>query len=314
MSFTFQSRSVGLALFAFVLIHFPAHAAPQKNTRRPAPAVASDGTVTGNLSVNGEKFKLTHVYGRKREAWPADAKALGAGDVEELSCGIVDLIFTNAPLSEATLAAILQNEYRGSDEVRGVRLVIDGTGKYKFEKMFLLESGAVVGFGMTQTNGSINAGRRYTGNVSSTNEEVTQVRMFDVSFDTAVKVQYSRTETEGGERIPESRLTEEFLKTLPGEWRIERWLGLGCTVASGKLVVGERSSPHAFSGMFHLTLSTGEEIDEDVTISLAGNRVHFDGGKVSLPSAWGRDVFDLELWQDLMIGNNDTDFVVLRKD
>ncbi len=42
--------------------------------------------------------------------------------------------------------------------------------------------------------------------------------------------------------------------------------------------------------------------------------MHFEGGRVSVPeSIWMRDVLDLELWQDLMIGNNATDFVVLRK-
>ena len=36
--------------------------------------------------------------------------------------------------------------------------------------------------------------------------------------------------------------------------------------------------------------------------------------KLSVPATiWGRDVFDLDLWQNLMVGNNTTDFVVLRK-
>jgi hypothetical protein len=304
MSFVRGSCALFIALFVCGVVSTSA-----------APAgVASDGTVTGALTVNGKKFPLTHVYGRKREAWPADAKALGVDSVDDLSCGIVELIFTNEALPEAQLASILQNDYKGSEKIRGVRFVIDGSGKGKWETMFLLESGAVRGYGMTQTSGSIEGGRRFTGNVSCKNEEVTQVRMFDVTFDTGFRVQYSRTETEGAERIPEGRFADEFLTALPGEWKIERWLGLGCTTATGTLVVGERASPRAFQGKFLITTSKGDEIEEEVTISISGSKVHVEGGRVSVPeSIWVRDVFDLELWEGLMVGNTATDFMVLRK-
>ena len=313
MSSTRRSRSFFLALFVCALLSVPCSA----ETPKPAPpspeGVASDGTVTGALTVNGEKFALTHVYGRKREAWPADAKALGLDSVDELSCGIVDLIFANTALSEATITSILQNEYRGSETIRGVRFVIDGAGQ-KWEKMFLLDSGAVVGYGVTQTNGEIEGGGRFKGKMACKNEEVTQVRMFDISFDTGVKVQYSRTETETSERIPESRLTQEFLKALPGEWKIVRWVGLSCTTASGRLVVGERSSPRAFQGTFYITLSSGEEVEEEGIISLSGTKVHFESVRVNVPeTVWRRDDLDLELWQDLMVANTEMDYVVLRK-
>jgi hypothetical protein len=317
MSSARLSRSAVLALLICGVAAFPLQAAtPKKHAHTPAPpaGVPSDGTVTGVLTVNGTKFPLTHIYGRKREAWPADAKALGAKELDELSCGIVELIFTNAALPEATIASILQNTYRGSEKIRGLRFVIDGTGKYKWASMFLLESGAEQGWGMTQSSGSISAGRRYTGKVELRNEQVTQVRMYNVSFDTPVRVQYARTETETAERIPDGRFAEEFLKTLPGEWKIERWLGLGCTTAGGTLTVGERISPQAFRGTLHLTTSKGDEIDEEVTISTGGTKVHVEGGKVSVPdTVWVRDVLDLDLWQNLMVGNNTTDFVVLRK-
>jgi len=310
------SRWFLLVLFVCVLASVPCAAETRKTTRSAPAGVASDGTVTGTLTLNGQKFPLTHVYGRKREAWPADAKALRVDDGDELSCGIVDLIFANMALSEATIASILQDEYKGSDKIRGVRFVVDGSGKYKWETMFLLDSGAVIGYGVTQSSGEMTGGYRFAGKVSCKNEEVTQVRMFDLSFDTGVKVQYARTETEAAERVPEDRLTQEFLQALPGQWEIVRWLGLGCTTATGTLEVGERSSPHAFSGTLHIALSSGEEVEEEVTISIAGTKVHVEGGKVSVPeSIWMRDVLDLDLWQNLMVGNNptDTDFVVLRK-
>ena len=309
-----SSTRLVLALFVCMLISIPSFAETKKPTA-PAPAgVASDGTVKGALTINGQKFPLTHVYGRKREAWPSDAKVLKADNVDELSCGIIDLIFTNMALSETTIASILQNEYQGSDKIRGVRFVIDAAGNKEWEKMFLLDSGAIVGYGVTQTNSEITGGARFTGNVACKNEEVTQVRMFDLSFDTGVKVQYWRTETETSERIPEDRLTEEFLKMLPGEWTIERWLTLSCTTVNGTLVVDERTSPHAFHGIFHITLSTGDEVEEEGTISLSGGKLRFQGTRWNVPeTVWLRDPLDLELWENLMVGRTTTDWVVLRK-
>lgn len=299
MSFT-RSFSLALLLCAFVAIPLDAAGVP------------SDGTITGALTVNGKKFPLTHIYARKREAWPADAETLEMKD-DELTCGIVELIATNVALPESTIAAILQNDYHGSDKVRGIRLVIDSAGE-KWQPLFLLESGSVQGYGVTQSSASVEGGRRFKGQVSCKNEDVTQVRMFDVTFDVPLRVQYTRTEAEGAERIPNDRFAEEFLKAMPGEWTIARWLGLGCTTATGTLTVGERVSPRAFRGTFHITTSKGVDVEEDVTIAMSGTKVHVEGGKVSVPeSIWMRDVLDLDVWKNLMIGNNATDFVVLRR-
>jgi len=295
----------------FALLLAAAVAAPLCAESRKA--VPSDGTVTGALTVNGKKFPLTHIYARKREAWPADAKELDLHEGQELTCGIVEVIATNAALPEATLAAILQNDYHGSEKIRGIRLLIDTAGN-KWEPLFLLESGSVHGYGTTQSSAKIEGGSRFKGEVSVKNEEVTQVRMFDVSFDVPLKVQYSRTEAENAERIPDGHFDEEFVKMMPGEWKIERWLGLSCTTAVGTLVIGERISPHAFRGTFHIKTSKGDDLEEDATISTSGTKVHIEGGQVS-PSdrGWTRDVLDLDLWKNLMIGSNATDFVVLRR-
>src|SRR5262249_13327843 len=84
-----------------------------------------DGTVTRTLTLNGKKFPIKYIYARKREAWPSDAKALSADKVEDLPCGIVETLFTNEPLSEATIASILHNDYQGSPTIRGVRFLSD---------------------------------------------------------------------------------------------------------------------------------------------------------------------------------------------
>ncbi len=316
MSSRRPSWSLFLVLLVYALATNPLRAQSKKAAgAAPAAGLASEGKVEGTLTLNGTKFPLTHIYGRKREAWPADAKILGVDSVDELSCGIFELIATNGPLSEATIASILQHEYRGSEKIRGVRVVIDTAGQ-KWEPMYLLENGAVKPYGVTQTSGEISGGQRFAGKIASKNEEVTQVRVIDFSFDTPVQLQFSRLETETIERIPDARFKEEFLRMLPGEWKIERWLGLGCTTATGTLVVGERTSPGAFQGMFSITTSKGDELEEDVTISTSGTKVHFEGGKVSVPeNIWGRDVLDLELWQDLLIGTNasGTEFMVFRK-
>lgn len=300
MSFT---RSLPLALLVCAFVAVPLGAA----------GLPSEGTITGTLTVNGKKFPLTHIYGRKREAWPADAKTLGVDNAGKLTCGIVEIIATNAALPEATLASILQNDYRGSDRIRGIRLLIDGRGD-KWEPLFLLESGSMKFYGTTDSRASVEGGHRFKGQVAVKNEDVTDVRMFDVTFDVPLRVQYARTEAEGAERIPADRLAEEFLKAMSGPWKIVRWLGLGCTTASGTLTIGERVSPHAFRGTFHITTTKGDEVEEEVTISMSGTKVHVQGNKVNVPeSIWILDAYDLDFWKDLMIGNNATDFVVLRR-
>jgi hypothetical protein len=297
-----STRSLSLALLLCAFVTIPLGAA----------GVPSDGTITGALTVNGKKFPLTHIYARKREAWPADAKMLDVKD-DALTCGIVELIATNVALPESTIAAILQNDYHGSDKVRGIRLLINGGGE-QWQPLFLLESGSVQGYGMTQSSASVEGGRRFKGQVSCKNEDVTQVRMFDVTFDVPLRVQYTRTEAEGAERIPNERFAEEFVKGMPGEWKIARWLGLGCTTATGTLTVGERVSPRAFRGTFHIVTSKGDQVEEEVTISTSGTKVHVQGDKVNVPeSIWILDAYDLDVWKDLMIGNNATDFVVLRR-
>jgi hypothetical protein len=172
----------------------------------------------------------------------------------------------------------------------------------------------VHGYGMTDSRASVDCNRRLKGQISVKNEDVTQVRMFDISFDVPLKVQYACTEAEGAARIPDDRFAEEFLKAMSGQWKIERRLGLGCTTASGTLVIEERISPRAFRGTFHITTSKGDKVEEEVTISTSETKVHIQGEKVNVPeSIWIRDVYDLDFWKDLMIGNNATDFVVLRR-
>ena len=275
-------------------------------------AAESDGTVKGSLTINGKKYALTHIYGRKREAWPADAKQLGAENVEDLTCGIVELLMTNEPLSNATIASILQNDYKGSKTIRGVRLIIDGSGKYKWTHNFLLDSGSVQGFGMTQTNGSIDGGKRWTGNVECNNQDVNQVRSFSITFDSKVRPQF--TVNEKADAIPADKLTDEFVRTLPGEWTVTQWQGLGCWSATGTLSVTEHSSPHQFRGVFHLEAAPGGPVDEDMTISLDGSKVHFEGGNVSVPEKiWTRDAFDMELRKDLLVGTAPDATIVLKK-
>jgi len=196
-----------------------------------------------------------------------------------------------------------------------VRFVIDASGKYKWANVFLLQEGSVTGYGMTQSNGEITTGRQYKGEVHVKNEEVTQVRQFDVEFDVSVSPQYTRTELDNAGAIPADKFAAEFMKSLPGRWEIARWLGLSCTTATGTLDVGEEISPHKFRGVFKIATSNNDIVEEDVTISMSGTKVHFDGEKIraAAENVWGKDVIDLELWKDLMIGNNATDFVVLRK-
>jgi|GEM_PF-1676286 len=295
-----------------------AEAGKHKTLAASNPIAASDdGTVKGTLSLDGKVTTLHHIYGRKREAWPADVQELSVDGIGDLSCGIVDVIITNLPVSDAVLTSILQNEYHGSEKIRGVCLTFEGSGKHSFVHSFLLASGASKGFGITQSTGEINEEHgRVIGAVKCKNEENLAVRVFDVSFDTGVRLQY--TQTVSAEPVPADQFLDEYLRVMPGNWNIERWVELGCASASGTLSIVERSRPNEFRGTFRLLVSVpgkpDRNVEEDVTITRNGTKVHLEGGEIrGADESWTRDVLDFELRKGLLVGGAATDCVVLRK-
>lgn len=307
-----------LLCLAFVPGARAADAGKHKTIAASTPiAAAGDGTVKGTLTLDGKVITLHHIYGRKREAWPADVKELNVDGIDDLSCGIVDVVITNVPVSDAVLTSILQNEYHGSDKIRGVCLAFEGSGKHSFARSFLLASGATKGFGITQSTGEINEEHgRVIGAVKCKNEEDLEVRVFDVSFDTGVTLQYTQTVT--AEPVPADQFLDEYLRVMPGNWNIERWVELGCVSASGTLSIVERSRPNEFRGTFRLLESIpgkpDRNVEEDVTITRNGTKVHLEGGEVrGAEESWTRDVLDFELRKGLLVGGNNTDSVVLKK-
>ncbi len=295
-----------------------ADAGKHKTVAANSPIVAADdGTVKGTLSLDGKVITLHHIYGRKRESWPADVQELSVDGIGDLSCGIVDVVITNLPVSDAVLTSILQKEFHGSEKIRGVCLTFEGSGKHSFVHTFLLASGATKGFGITQSTGEIKEEHgRVIGAVKCKNEENLEVRVFDVSFDTGVKLEYTQTVT--AEPIPPDQFLDEYLRVMPGNWNIERWVELGCASASGTLSIVERSRPNEFRGTFHLQVSfpgkPENTVEEDVTITRNGTKVHLEGGEVrGADSSWTRDVLDFELRKGLLVGGAATESVVLKK-
>ena len=93
---------------------------------------------------------------------------------------------------------------------------------------------------------------------------------------------------------------------------------LGCSSATGALLIVEQSGPHEFRGTFHLIVSTpgqpDKSVEEDVTVTRNGTMVHLEGGEIRGDDAsWTRDVLDFELRRDLLVGGAVTDSVVLKK-
>jgi hypothetical protein len=146
---------------------------------------------------------------------------------------------------------------------------------------------------------------------------VTKIRELDFTFDAPVKLQYSVTETESAQAIPPAALPDEFVKSLPGTWTIERFVGVGCWWVTGTFEVGERVSPHEFQARFKVlgwTNGESSKIEEDGVISLTGTKVHFEGGKItSEDERWTKDDLDCELWKDLIVCNTARFSVVMKK-
>lgn len=311
-----SGRSIRVAVLCLLPFLAGAALAADLGTHKTVVA-ADDGTVKGTLTLDGKVIPLHHIYARKREAWPADVKELNVDGMDDLSCGIVDVVMTNVPLSAAALTSILQHEYHGSETIRGVCLTFEGAGKHSYVHTFLLASGATKGFGMTQSSGEIKEEHgRVIGAVKCKNEETLEVRVFNISFDTGVRLQYSHSEAEP---VPAEQFPDEYVRAMPGTWNVERWVELGCASASGTLSIVERSRPNEFRGMFRLVVKVpgkpDADVEEDVTVTRNGTKVHLEGGEVrgADASSWTRDVLDFELRKGLLVGGSVTDSVVLRK-
>lgn len=190
--------SAGIALFlslmvtSSVVVNSDAHAVNWflVQTTKTAAATAN-GTVVGTLNLNGKDIRLRYGYARTRKVTPLDAERLYffQRDRKPEDGGIVELIITNQPVAEDLLTKIVEDNYHGSAETRGIRLIIDSFGKEAFQvNYFLLQSDpvAVSGFATNEGRAKIENGS-VKGKIDYKIESASSIRTYSVSFDVPLK-------------------------------------------------------------------------------------------------------------------------------
>jgi hypothetical protein len=109
---TDQCRVLSDRLFTATVALLLAISLADSATGKETSVASTSGTMTGTLSVNGKEIKLKYVYARERD--------FGTPEQGE----VIDLFFTNQPMTEEMLTDIRKNQYRGSDKLRGIRLTV----------------------------------------------------------------------------------------------------------------------------------------------------------------------------------------------
>lgn len=274
---------------------------------QPLARAETNGVVVGTLTIGGEVTKLRHVFAQRREARPADATRFELKDGEGLRAGVIDLIATNEPLSDAAMADLIEQRYQGS-RIRGVWLLLDPSNAHSLRSFFLLATGALpsaMGTAMSSSEGSAQVEHgKLTGKLAGRIQEVSTLKTYEVLFDTPLEARPFEVDPNRQTLATEA---------MPGSWTIERWWAENGSATQGTLVIDEGGT----TGTFRFLLADGQVFEEAVTITRQGTQLRLEG-RVPEGARWNPDTLDLDLRGDLLIGKNQdtggvTASVVLRK-
>ena len=309
-----RSDVLPFSVFALLAISFAASAVqgtranavktPTTQAKETTAAATPNGTAVGTLTVDGKETKVKFVCARERNIRPPDPG------------GAIDLFITNQPLPEDILTRMTENQYRGSDKIKGIMLTIRpwkldhgpagdtfqswemgiGIGGDRGEPVvsrFIGQSG-MVSDNNTQnkslTDFKIENGR-VRGKAIYKGEDGIRTTTYSISFDAPLRPRSSETnsiKTTSGEHFP-----KDFQGFLLGKWTIERWRQENGLLHTGTLSVDERLGDDKLRGVFHIVVGgDGRKVVEEVTITRKGTMVHMEGRVIS-GSRWLADKLTL---------------------
>jgi len=273
-----------------------------------------NGTVIGTLTLDGKEIKLRYVYAQERDSRPPDPG------------GVIDLFITNQPLAEDILTRISENQYHGSDKIRGIRLSIrpwklehgpEG-GKYQSQEMGIGiggDKGGPVISRVIDQSGTVSDNNRQNkwlkdfkiehgrvrGKAEYKGEDGIRTTTYSVSFDAPLRPKSSKTKSvktaSSAEQFP-----KDFQNFMIGKWSIERWRQENGQSHTGILSVDERLGGEKLRGVFHIVAGgDGRNVDEEVTITREGTTVHMEG-RVIRGTRWSADRLTFEIKNNLLVG------------
>jgi hypothetical protein len=253
-------------------------------------AESSNGQV-GKLVIDGKATELKYAYARRD--WPGSP--------------LIDLIITNQPLRENTLAEILDFKYRGSDKLRGLWLIFDSSGAYKGERL-LLQSGSVpaatgVIMHIMSGNGDTRVENgRIRGKIESKIESPARTTTFAISFEAPLKMMSPETDIARAATSTGPPVTD-LQNAMRGKWSIEKWRSSSGQSYTGVFSVEGPLEAGKLRGMLQIVVvATGQKVDEEVLISREGTKVHMEG-QVAPGVRWIPDIFTLEFKDGLLLGS-----------
>ena len=305
-----------LAISLSVVVSARASSAMKGPTAQAKETTAAklDGTAIGTLTVDGKEIKLKYAYARERNIRPPDPG------------GVIDLFITNQPLPEDILTRMIENQYRGSDKIRGIMLTIRpwkldhgpqggdfaswemgvGIGGDRGEPVV---SRAIGQSGMVSDNNTQNKSLkdfkiedgRVRGKAQYKGEDGIRTTTYSVSFDAPLRPKSSETEPvkagTTGEQFP-----KDFQSFMLGKWSIERWRQENGLSHTGILSVEERLGEEKLRGVFHIVVGgDGRKVVEEVTITRKGTTVHMEGRVIS-GTGWLADNLTFDLKNNLLVG------------
>ena len=310
------------SVFAWLAISFAvsasagAHASAMKEPMaqgKETTAATPNGSAVGTLTFEGKEIKLKYAYAQERASRPPDPSAA------------IDLFITNQSLAEDILARLGENQYRGSDKIRGIRLTVrpwkldhkpEG-GTYQSWEMGIGIGGdrgepvvsRVIGqSGMVSDNNTQNKSLtdfkiengRVRGKAQYKGEDGIRTTTYSVSFDAPLRAKPSETDsikTATSEHSP-----KDFETFMLGKWTIERWRQENGLSHTGMLSVDERLGDGKLRGVFQIVVGgDGRKVVEEVTITRKGAMVYMEGRVIS-GTGWLADRLTLDVKNNLLVG------------
>lgn len=317
-----SNRILRFSVFALLAISFGASAIPGANASamksptaqaRETTAATPYGSAVGTLTFEGKEIKLKYVYAQERASRPPDPS------------GVLDLFITNQSLAEDILGRLSENQYRGSDKIRGIKLSVrpwkldhkpEG-GTYQSWEMGIgiggdrgdpLISRVIGQSGMVSDNNTQNKSLtdfkiengRVRGKAQYKGEDGIRTTTYSVSFDAPLRAKPS--ETNSIKAATSEHFPKDFETFMAGKWAIERWRQENGLSHTGLLSVDERLGEGKLRGIFQIVVGgDGRKVVEEVTITRKGAMVYMEGRVIS-GTGWLADKLTFDLKNNLLVG------------
>lgn len=285
----------------------------------PSPALPpvnlhSASTLSGTLTINGKSIKLKYAHALQRPARSLDRKRFERNEEDGLENGLIELIITDRPLSQDILKQIMDDDYHGGSNIKGVLLTIDASDKRKRQwiNTFLLEDGTAsfnTGLTMGQGEPQINNGK-IKGALLYKHEGVGTTITYSVTFNIPIEQMTPEPDLAEADAKAIEKFVKQFKKMMPGRWFIQRFKEETGRSLTGTLRVDDDFNAETFKGTLHLVGDQRDSpIDETVKITPTGTQVLMEGTEarqhgelITDRNQWSLDRLTLQLKNNRLVG------------